>query len=227
MAVFSLPLGNVLGSLQRGAQQYAYAAQTFLPNHPLAVAQQTGGTAGALSRILERGIEEWRRQDNSNYPRGRNEPPSAEDAPSPDGRGTPRIGSDGVFRWPWERDQDVRALNTPASWFDGQRIAFLIMGATFTAIGFVFILRNVGDIDLDKDLKRVQLRLGQRQLDMSAPPKKIKNAKTPKPASLPQPDARPDFGKRFAADVVEGSLIDAKVTKQPGFGRKHKSRSDD
>lgn len=214
-----LNLGNVLSTLGTGAHNLAYAAQTFLPNHP----QTRGFILSAM------------------------EPPDAPPTDPYSSASTPDFGGPrmpGEFGGIVDGIGDaiggaVNAANTAGEtaqaageWFDLQRIGFLVLGIIFIGVGVVFIARQTGDIDLDNRLKRAQLTLAEKAVQKESGPglfAKLKREPKPKPIRDHASDPRPDFGAPIIEQTSKRNVLPPKRTAAErraadpigkGFGRK-------
>lgn len=241
-------LNSVLSQIQTGAGVLQYAAQTFLPNHPQTVnapgagfvvqgagtslaqlqagAQSTvpPGTGGdflnqgqaVIGGIISQGLHDL-------IPGG---PATANDAA--------RAATGAVAG----ALPDVAGI---ASWLDIQRVGFLVLGVGLIFIGVTMIVRQTGDVGLDNQLKRAQLKLTEDQVQTSKAAKtrqtlranKVAARAARRAASRPTlaydrdhaGDARPDFGPPLIEqDIRSGPSGKARTSLNLGGPPKRKRK---
>jgi hypothetical protein len=222
-------IGATIGTLAGAAKKTYYAAQTFLPRDPFILAQNltqdSTPTHDRLRDILERNTG-----SGVPYVRGSREPADARDAGDAGDAGDAwgealRRGNEVLRRAlpipgiPSIVDPlgTARAAVAVSEWFDVQRLGFLILGFIFVGIGTFFVVRNVGDIDLDNRLKRAQLKATETTIDLQ---KAALNP--PKPKEIEEPKSKNKGGakriKAAAKRAGEAARLPPYFFNNPGSG---------
>lgn len=233
--MFALPFDP--SWLAVAAKTLASAAKNYLPQFGgsmgnfggnigsfASLTQDNGNLRERLRDILEQGVG-----NGSTYPRGRNEPPDADEVPPTD----PRV-----------IESERRQRNSPeygmtdvgrSSWFDLHRVGFLALGIALLIVGVTYIAKNAKQeirLSLEGGDRLVSARylsnlnsLAEKALrpKKKKPDKKKDNKKDAGPPVNLIDEERPDFGRKYNPNTVEGS-IDESVRKRPGFGRSKGSR---
>lgn len=207
-------LSTGLNLLSGATKQLGWTAQTFLPGQPNASWLNAGANAQNvtnLTRILEQGA-------HSTTPSGPGAPWNNQGGVVDPGN-IGGIIADAVTGVPTNQAaQAATAGNSRDNgWFDLQRVGFLVLGIGLIIIGVTFIVKNAGDVSLDNNLKKSQLKLNQRAL--AAGDKVAETLKAePKPEAVADhaSDPRPDFGKRHNPNTIEAP---PRRKGTPGFAR--------
>lgn len=212
-----MALGDVLSQISKGVGTLQYAAQTYLPGHPSTV-NASLSSATDLARILEQGA-------HSTVPTG------IGPVFNNQGQETQAQIDAHNQEFPYQGGASMTNVGAP-SWFDLQRIGFLVIGVGLIFIGVTMIVRQTGDVGLDNALKRAQLKLTQDQVQNTEKAQAQKTLRAQRVAAraarraAAKPalaydrdhasDPRPDFGNKIV-DVAPTESKPAK--KMSGFSR--------
>jgi len=174
--------------LSNASRNLGWAAQTFLPNQPgaswiQAANAQTPRAAQDLTRMLERGLQASTTQSGPSAPFENQGQPIINNQ-NPESQA--QIDQHNQ-EFPYQNGPSMRDVTIHDSWFDMQRVGFLVLGISLIVVGVTFVVRNAGDMSLDTDLKKSQLKLNQEALANAA-----KTATAPiAPASPKSPPPAP------------------------------------
>lgn len=213
-------LGDILTTLTQGASTLAYAAQTYLPNHPQTANAAT--SAVQLAQMLEPGA-------HSTVPSGVLGDPTQDTAQANTGFTIPQIMTNNAPQ-PGSVQQTVSNLASLAGWLDFQRVAFLVLGIGLMFIGATLLVRSAGDPGLDINLKRAQLKLANDQVakteqsnrKQTLRAQRVQDRTARRRLTRPTPafedhasHARPDFGK----NIIDVSPVHKKEGRISGFSK--------